>query len=94
MRLYVLSNYVNRDLKFQQGDVIDNATPELVKFLLNDAPGCFSKTKELTEPPKNKMVGAPDYSKATVVILRNELRSRGLPVVGTKPELIERLENA
>ena len=59
MRLYVLSNYKNRELSFSEGDVINDASPELVDYLMADAPGCFSKQK-----PKAKAPDAPVKDKA------------------------------
>lgn len=96
MRLYVLSDYKNRELSYQTGDVIE-VDFDTAEFLMRDAPGCFSyepPLKAMEAPPKDKMIGAPDYKKMTVPELKDELKVKGLPVGGNKSELIERLENA
>jgi hypothetical protein len=98
MKLYVLSDYRNRELSFQAGSVIENADPRLVEYLLADSPESFSKTppgaKGLDAPPQDKMIGDAEYSKMTMPMLKSLLKAKGLPVGGKKPELVERLENA
>jgi hypothetical protein len=46
--------------------VIEDASPDLVTYLMADAPGCFSKTKAVDEPPKDKaMKRAPAKKRVT-----------------------------
>ena len=49
-----------------------------------------AKGKEVTPAPTEDTV---DYSKMTVVQLKDVLRSKGMKVSGKKAELIERLRN-
>ena len=58
MKLYVLSDYKNRQLSYSAGDEIE-VDPEVASYLFADAPGCFSEVphpKAMDEPPKDKAV--------------------------------------
>ena len=60
MKLYVLSDYRNRQLSYSAGQEIE-VDPEMASYLFADAPGCFSDEppvveKALDEPPTNKQV--------------------------------------
>lgn len=98
--LYVVSDYKNRELSYK-GDSLIEVDDELADYLMRDAPENFAihndysqPSKALDEPPKNKMIGAPDYKKMTVQELKDELASRGLKIGGNKAQLVKRLENA
>lgn len=71
MKLYVVESYRNRNTEYPKGSVIE-VSEEEGKFLLRDAPGCFSKRppkpepepeaekKELDAPPADKMLDGED----------------------------------
>ena len=68
MKLYVLSDYKNRELSYQAGAEIE-VEPDLATYLFADAPGCFSEEppvveKEIEEPPKDKAVKRAPRKKA------------------------------
>lgn len=56
MRLYVISDYKNRELHYEPGQILE-VTPAEAAHLLADAPGCFSTTaaKEVDKPPADRM---------------------------------------
>ena len=97
MKLYVLSDYNNREYRYKKGEEIE-VDVFLAGYLFADSPASFSKTppgeKGFDAPPQDKMIGAPDYSKMSVPELKAALKAKDLRVGGTKPELVERLENA
>ena len=66
MRLRCVGRYTNaaRGLAFAVGDEFD-ADPALLTYLTADAPGCFEQVqaKQLTAPPMDKALKAPDKAK-------------------------------
>ena len=97
MKLYVLSDYNNREYRYKKGEEIE-VDVFLAGYLFSDSPASFSKTppgdKGFDAPPQDKMIGSPDFSKMNVSDLKAALKAKGLPVGGKKGELVERLENA
>ena len=60
MKLYVLSDYKNRQLSYTAGDEIE-VDPEVANYLIADSPGSFSyeppkAEKAVDEPPADKQV--------------------------------------
>lgn len=57
MRLYVISDYRNRGVHYEPGQILE-VSPAEYAHLLVDAPGCFSVSapKGLDKPPADKMI--------------------------------------
>lgn len=101
MKLWVLEYYSNKGYSLEKGQVIE-VDENTARWLLADAPGCFSlwepEQKAPAKPKEDKMLGSPmrskDWQNITVPELRKLLKERGLPTDGKKADLIERLANA
>ena len=98
--LYVVSDYKNQHVSYKAGQKLELTDSE-ANFLLRDSPGSFSylapEKRGLSAPPADKMIDVPiekkTWERMTVAQLKMELRKRGLPLIGKKKDLIERLEN-
>lgn len=62
VKLRVTMNYVNRDLVYKAGQIIE-VSEEQARYLMADAPEVFEIHKEVTAPPKDKMIKSPARSK-------------------------------
>ena len=97
MKLYVLSNYSNREYRYKKGDEIE-VDDFLATYLFSDSPESFSKFppsgKGMEAPPKDKMIYTTDYRKWKVADLKSALKQKGLSTSGKKDDLVERLIKA